>query len=84
MIEQGKSAIASLVFMYKLKKGVSDSSYALNIAQKSGLPDRIVEKASQIQSLLTRCSHSNSDLESLQVELESLFANEVTETEFQE
>jgi DNA mismatch repair protein MSH5 len=45
-------SMQKLVFMYKIKKGKTNSSFALNIARKGGLPVALVERACQIRKVV--------------------------------
>jgi DNA mismatch repair protein MSH5 len=48
-IDYGKQ---KLIFMYKIKKGKTNSSFALNIARKGGLSETLVQRASEIRKIL--------------------------------
>lgn len=37
-----------VVFLYKLKRGPTESSFGLNVAKMSGLPDSIIEMATKL------------------------------------
>jgi DNA mismatch repair protein MSH5 len=50
-----------LIFLYKLKRGVADSSYALNIARKCGLPQSVLAKAGKVLELLTSLAQVPAD-----------------------
>ncbi len=38
----------AVVFLYKLKRGPTESSFGLNVAKMSGLPDSIIEMATKL------------------------------------
>ncbi len=68
-------SMQKLVFMYKIKKGKTNSSFALNIARKGGLPVALVERACQIRKFFKEnlqneqnndCEKKLSDLFSVQ------------------
>ena len=56
-----KSGDQLLIFMYKIKKGITESSFALNIARKEGLPETVIERASEIIKIIKENFKSNSD-----------------------
>jgi DNA mismatch repair protein MSH5 len=75
---------SSLVFLYKLKYGITSSSYALNIAKSVGLPDEIIKKAEQVLNILIKCTQiqddkiSNDQIRILREKMDSLFTSDVT------
>jgi DNA mismatch repair ATPase MutS len=41
-----------IVFLYTLKKGIANSSFALNLARKVGLPIKIIERAEKLMKII--------------------------------
>lgn len=41
-----------LIYLYKLKNGITDSSYALNVLKRAGIPDQIIERAQKIYEII--------------------------------
>lgn len=49
----GEKFKRSLFFLYKLRRGLAESSYAINIAKKVGLPDDIINRSIEIYKLIS-------------------------------
>ena len=65
-----------LVFLYKIKKGKTNSSFALNIARKGGLSETLVERACEIRKILKENLHNdqNKDTSELNKKLFDTFS----------
>ena len=66
-----------LIFMYKLKKGITISSFALNIARKEGLLESVLQKASNIIEIIKEsCKSDRTDsMKELNTKMINLLAN---------
>ncbi len=49
-----KEARGEVTFLYKLVEGGTDESYGIHVAQLAGLPEGVIERAKEIQSVLEK------------------------------
>ena len=87
-VTDNEERVKSLAFMYKLKKGVADSSYALNVAMKSGLPVEVIERASKVIDILIKSSYlvdkDSDEMRALNEQMSFLFVTPVSNSQFEE
>ena len=51
-----------LVFLYKIKNGITKSSFAINIAKQVGLPEKITQRANQLLNILEQNLDNDEDI----------------------
>lgn len=55
-----------IIFMRKLKKGGSEHSFGIHVAQLAGMPNRVVLRANEILHFLEKDKHKNEDKKKIQ------------------
>jgi DNA mismatch repair ATPase MutS len=51
-----------LIFLYKIKQGITKSSFAINIAERAGLPNKITKRANQLLKLFEENDDQDEDI----------------------
>ena len=68
------NSTSKLTFLYQLKPGLTESSYAINIAQSVGLPDEVISRAIELFNLIKKPSLSVENHSKIMQTPESIFS----------
>jgi DNA mismatch repair ATPase MutS len=63
-----------LIFLYKIKQGITKSSFAINIAERAGLPNKITKRANQLLKLFEENDDQDEDILNEKKEPEEKFS----------
>lgn len=51
-----------IIFLYKIKQGITKSSFAINIAKRAGLPEKITKRATQLLKIFDENTDQDEDV----------------------